>query len=629
MSNHKFQVNLRGVIELLSQHLYSSPEVYIRELLQNAVDAVKARRLFGNEEFKSEINFHLTFEAGVPVLYCRDNGVGLTETEAHQFLSVIGLSSKSDELARQRGSFMGQFGIGLLSGFMVSDRIKVKTRSIKPGSPVIEWCGLQDGTYMVREIEDPNFAVGTEVSLFGNAESAYYFSPDRLFYWLKTYGEFLSEKIRLTSDPALDYSYWGFYDDNPKIPGERINAGFIPWEVEHLTPAERRAEWMNYARHHLFFEPLDCFPLETDEGKLKGVAFVHSSSYDPNSRQNHRVYLRGILLSESYDCLLPSSGFFVSCVVNAESLEPTASRESFQETESYSLAKEELGGLVKNYCRGLVAGDSRKLQRFLDVHQAGIKQLALYDERLFAAFVEHLPFETTKGRISIAEFRRRTEDPNLIRYAATIDDFRQLGQTAQAQSIALINAGYAQDCGLIERLSDFFPEIRLEKMTAARLEEKFDYLDEFERAQTFDFLDAANETLNRFGCEADVRKFYPAEIPAMYSLGEYGLWYRSANEVSVSVNPVWSELANSVTFETRPVGDIFARLCLNYRNPLIHKLCTIEDKQLIQLIVEILYIQSLLAGHHALSNAEQNLLNLDLRKLIGISLDEFWEEFSQ
>ena len=117
---HKFQVNLRGVIDLLSDNLYSGPQVYLRELLQNAVDAVVARRKVDSSHTGS-ITMELTQSNGKnpPTLMVQDDGVGLTEEEIHQFLATIGQSSKRESL--DRSDFIGQFGIGLLSGFVVSE----------------------------------------------------------------------------------------------------------------------------------------------------------------------------------------------------------------------------------------------------------------------------------------------------------------------------------------------------------------------------------------------------------------------------------------------------------------------------------------------------------------------------
>src|SRR5262249_51742354 len=106
--NHKFQVNLRGIIELLSNHLYSGPHVFVRELLQNCVDAIVARLQL---EPKHPGEIAITFQQGVNVddltLVFKDNGIGLTEEEIHRFLATIGQSSKRDDISKKRSEFIG------------------------------------------------------------------------------------------------------------------------------------------------------------------------------------------------------------------------------------------------------------------------------------------------------------------------------------------------------------------------------------------------------------------------------------------------------------------------------------------------------------------------------------------
>src|SRR6476469_2577603 len=106
-SPHSFQVDLRGIVDLLSHHLYSSPRVYIRELLQNAVDAVTARR---QRDALAPTAIRLVVdESGLRIT---DHGIGLTEADVHRVLATIGHSSKRDDIEGARREFLGQFGIG-------------------------------------------------------------------------------------------------------------------------------------------------------------------------------------------------------------------------------------------------------------------------------------------------------------------------------------------------------------------------------------------------------------------------------------------------------------------------------------------------------------------------------------
>ncbi|MCD0167292.1 ATP-binding protein, partial [Deinococcus sp. 12RED42] len=129
-----FAVDLRGLIDLLSEHLYAGPEVYVRELMQNGVDAIRARTDLGDTFSPA-----LTFDVQEGRLTFTDNGVGLSPDDIHTFLATIGRSSK-------RGSveFIGQFGIGLLACFLVSEEIELVSRSAR-GTPPVRWVGRADG----------------------------------------------------------------------------------------------------------------------------------------------------------------------------------------------------------------------------------------------------------------------------------------------------------------------------------------------------------------------------------------------------------------------------------------------------------------------------------------------------
>lgn len=168
-TDRTFQVDLRGLVDLLSHHLYSSPRVYLRELLQNAVDALTARHAV-----EPHGDFGIRLYADGTVVRVEDDGVGLTEADVHSFLATIGRSSKrAEQVAEQRADFIGQFGIGLLSCFLVADEIHVVSRSARtPDAPAVEWRGRGDGSYTVRTLPaSARPRPGTTVTLTPRADA--------------------------------------------------------------------------------------------------------------------------------------------------------------------------------------------------------------------------------------------------------------------------------------------------------------------------------------------------------------------------------------------------------------------------------------------------------------------------
>ena len=123
--SERFQVDLAGMVDLLSRHLYSGPEAYLRELIQNAVDAVTAR-LAVDPDAEARIRLSTDVdEQGRSVLQVTDTGIGLTAAEASELLATIGRSSKRDtQFGLGRTEFIGQFGIGLGSP-VKGDQVRV------------------------------------------------------------------------------------------------------------------------------------------------------------------------------------------------------------------------------------------------------------------------------------------------------------------------------------------------------------------------------------------------------------------------------------------------------------------------------------------------------------------------
>src|SRR5690606_4780895 len=133
--SYLFQVNLKGMISLLSEHLYSNPNTFVRELLQNGVDAITAIKTL-DEQHIGSIQVHLNEKRNEAIF--EDNGIGLKEDEIHKFIAVIGESSKRE--AFEANDFIGKFGIGLLSCFVVSNEIILETRSAL-ADKVLRWTG--------------------------------------------------------------------------------------------------------------------------------------------------------------------------------------------------------------------------------------------------------------------------------------------------------------------------------------------------------------------------------------------------------------------------------------------------------------------------------------------------------
>ncbi|ATB45807.1 HSP90 family protein [Corallococcus macrosporus] len=597
--DHRFQVSLRGVIDLLSHHLYSSPGVYVRELLQNATDAIRARQLL-EPGHAGTVRLELMEkqDGSPPTLLFTDDGVGLTEDEIHRFLATIGESSKREALEARRNDFIGQFGIGLLSCFMVCDELLVVTRSARGDGRTLEWRGRHDGTYAVRPSEHPLAQPGTQVFLVARPDMTHWFTAQRLRNLASHYGGLLPFPVHLTTPEGA----------------ERLDTSGVPWRREYDSAAERRKALLAYGRELFDTDFVDCIPLRSTAGDVDGVAYVLPASPHFNSRQKHRVYLKHMLLSESAENLLPDWAFFVKCVVNANALRPTASRESFYEDEALAAARESLGQSLRGYLMELAREDPRALQRLIALHGLSVKALALDDDDFYRLIIHWLPFETSMGMMTLADYRRAHP---VVRYTSTLDGFRQIAQVASAQGLCIINAAYTHDTSLLEKLPHAVPDVQVEPFSSADLPQSFEELTLDEREATFPLLRMAERVLAPFRCGAVVKKFYPAEVPTLYSADAEGAFRRDVERAREESDDLFAGVLDSVV---AAAGGEPAQLCFNLHNPVVRRLAAVADRDMLKLSVEMLYVQALLLGHHPLNAQELVLLNQGLLGLLSAHL---------
>ncbi|MFD6162265.1 HSP90 family protein [Nocardia sp. NPDC060256] len=580
--SYTFQVDLRGIVDLLSHHLYSSPRVYLRELLQNAVDAVTAR---AQRDRLAPTAIRISIDA--TGLRITDPGVGLTEADVHRFLATIGRSSKRDDIEGARREFLGQFGIGLLACFTVAEQIRVVTRSAddRAAAPV-EWLAAADGTYSVRLLEPAEYPEpGTTVHLTPRAGAESWFVPRRVIELAREYGSLLPYAVTVESDGII-------------VP---VTDGPAVWHRHYPSAMERREALLEFGERTLGFDPLDVIDLDAELAGVSGVAYVLAQPGNPAESSAHRVYLKGMLLGDAVRGLLPDWAFFVRCVIDTDSLRPTASREGLYEDERLAIIREVLGDRVRDWLTEIAAEQPQRLAAFLAVHALGVKAMARHSAELFRIMLPHLTFETTDGRLPLTEFARKHP---VMRVTSTVEEFRQVASTAAAQGIGIVNGGYAYDRELVALLPQLLPGVEVADLDTDAITAALDPIDPAEELALTPVLSIARAVLDPLSCDVIVRAFHPVSVPALYLEGRGARHERARAETALGANELWSEILGALDAAAPR-----AQLVLNHHSPVVRRLTRIGDPAFLKTAVESLYGQALLMTHRPLRAADTALLN--------------------
>ncbi|MGW2251669.1 HSP90 family protein [Kitasatospora sp. NPDC001660] len=596
-SAHTFQVDLRGLVDLLSHHLYSSPRVYLRELLQNAVDAITAR-----QKLDPGAPARITVRAD-DELTVTDTGIGLTEADVHTFLATIGRSSKRDAdggldgagLARARGDFIGQFGIGLLACFVVADEITVVTRSAAtPDAPVVEWRGSSDGRYTIRTLPaEARPEPGTTVTLAPRADAAEWTRSGRVLALARDFGSLLRQDVTVVDANGTEH---------------RVNQT-PPWARRHGSPLARRDALTEYCRSAFDFAPLDSIDLDLPLVGLRGVAYVLPDAAPPSRRSGHRVHLKGMLLTDQADELLPDWAFFVRCVVDTDGLRPTASREGLYADETLAAVRDALGARIRDWLTGLSASDPALLHRFLSVHHLAVKELARYDDELLRIMLPWLPFETTDGNVTLDEFART--HPVLL-VTKTVEEFRQVAPIAGAAGLGVINGGYTYDRDLVHRLPEIRPGVSVADLDPGTVTAHLDTVDPAAELAAAAFLTVAREVVGRFDCDVALRSFHPTSAPALLLDNREARHERTRAQLADEADGLWADILGSLRAEVPR-----AQLVLNHLNPLVRRAASLTgSRDLTVTAVEALYGQAVLMTRRPLKASESALLNRSFISLL-------------
>lgn len=340
-----FHVDLRGVVDLLSHHLYSGPRVYLRELLQNSLDAVTARTQ-DDPQAPRRVRIVPADLSPDGCLHVDDSGIGLDEDGIRAVLATIGASTKRDALGLARESFLGQFGIGLLSCFLVTDEIRVTTRRAGTDETWL-WVGRDDGTYSVALSPQPRAEPGTDVALRPRGSAADLLSAEVVERLAASYASYLP--VDLVVETA----------GGPVIAAGRR----FPWEGGGRDAALSLGEVVVGAR------PLDVVDLSDPVAGVRGQAFV--LPHPTGTRGGHRLYAKRMLVGESVPDVLPDWAFFVRAVLDTERLALTASRESLADDDVLGQTRARLGDQLKCWLLRMARTDRARAQEFFGVHHLG------------------------------------------------------------------------------------------------------------------------------------------------------------------------------------------------------------------------------------------------------------------
>ena len=337
-----FKSELRQVLHLITHSLYSHKEIFLRELISNASDAINKIRFnsLNNEallEDDKDWKVRLIADKDNATLTVSDNGVGMSRATIVDQLGTIAKSGTKEFLdtlkqadASSRPELIGQFGVGFYSAFMVADKVTVRSRLA--GEPInqgVEWTSDGQGEYTVMQIE--KLGRGTEVTLHLKEEEYEFLDSWRLRQVVKEFSDFIEYPV------VMDVEHT--HDDKKEIQEETLNSMKALWlrPKSDVSPDEYNAFYRQISND--FTDPAKVIHY-TGEGltEFKVLLFIPAKRpFDlmfGDPKVGPRLYIQRVQIMEHCEALLPAYLRFVRGVVDCADLPLNVSREILQQNKT-------------------------------------------------------------------------------------------------------------------------------------------------------------------------------------------------------------------------------------------------------------------------------------------------------
>ena len=422
MSQHTFQTEVGQLLHLITHSLYTNKEIFLRELISNASDALDKMRYLTltNDDFKSlsfDPKINIEFKDGDnPTLTLNDSGIGMSKQDLEENLGTIARSGTKNFLENMSGNekkdsqLIGQFGVGFYSCFMVADKVDVSTK--KAGEDKA-WLWTSDGQSGYEISKEVRKEPGTSITLHLNEDGKEFASRWRVENLVKKYSDHIDFPIFLTYD-EIDHDKDG-EEKSSKTKTDQINDAKAFW-----TRAKSDLKKKDYIEFYksLSYDTEDPFDwIHTKaEGNLEYTLLFYIPKtaspdiYRTDYQTGVKLYVNRVFITDDEKELLPTWLRFVKGVIDSSDLPLNVSREILQQNRIMSKIKSNAVKKILNKLKD-ISKDKDKYATFFDQFGRLIKEGVYQDFDHKDALTDLLRFKSTKedGLVSLKEYVDRMD----------------------------------------------------------------------------------------------------------------------------------------------------------------------------------------------------------------------------
>lgn len=444
-------IHAENIMPVIKQWLYSDKDIFVREVVSNACDAIsKHRRLVASGEAEKDENpyrIDVVVDKAAGTLTFTDNGIGMTADEVEKYIAQVAFSGASDFIQKyakdgetEDTKIIGHFGLGFYSVFMVSKKVVIDTKSYT-GAPAVRWTSEDGMSYDMEESD--RTARGTSITLYISNEDADFLNVWTVRATLEKHCAFMPAPIYLSEvpEPAKD----GEEAPEKKEP-EQVNDPNPLWMRKPTDCTDEDYKAFYHKVFHDYEDPLFWIHLNAEYPfNLKGILYFPRIKNELSASEGMvKLYNNQVFVADNIKEVIPEFLLLLKGVIDCPDLPLNVSR-SFLQNDGY--VRKMSAYITRKVADRLLSefnNNREEYQRYWDDIHPFVKYGFMRDDKFYDRAKKALLFKTTAGTyLTLEEYRNRNADGDECTVYYTSDEKRQAQMiklyTDQGKDVIILN----------------------------------------------------------------------------------------------------------------------------------------------------------------------------------------------
>jgi len=600
MAKKMFKSESKRLLDMMINSIYTHKEIFLRELISNANDAIDKLYYLSlkdeNIEFNRE-NFYIRIEADKEkkLLTITDTGIGMDEKELEENLGTIAksgsLAFKKDNKLEEDVDIIGQFGVGFYSAFMIADGVTVVSK--KYGSDqAYMWRSTGADGYEIQACDKPEH--GTQIILSVKADTedekySRYLESHTLRQLVKKYSDYIKHPIKMDVEKSRKKE--GSENEYESYTEEEVLNSMVPlWKKNKSEISDE--EYQSFYREKFFdFEPPAKIIHSSTDGLVSYTALLFIPKHAPfdyytkEFKKGLSLYSNGVLIMDKCEDLLPDCFGFVRGLVDSSDLSLNISREMLQHDRQLKTIAANLKKKIKSELLSMLKNDRESYEGFYTAFARPIK-FGIYDNYgMEKEFLQDLILFTTSKEKKLAtlnEYVERMNEGQEYIYYATGESADKIDKMPQVEAVR--ERGF-EILYLTEDVDEFIMKIMhafKEKEFKSVSDADLNLAGEEEKNKA----DSANEeNKDLFAAIKEALNGKVEEVKATARLKSHPVCISSIGDISIEMEKVLNQMPNDQNVKAQRMLEI------NINHPIFEKLTTAftSDKEKLNKYAEVLY----------------------------------------